>query len=129
MTVEPLFLRLNYTLTSLSSRPNKAEYLTCSLVLLGTILMRPAEADMLRRQAMSGWVVKITKAGDFTVPKLYAIAEADPRRALYLVNKAADGAPPADRVETVGELSPDAVHNLGLAPEEIRDVTANPPVH
>ncbi|MGX9979586.1 hypothetical protein [Methylobacterium fujisawaense] len=78
---------------------------------------------------MSGWVVKITKAGNFTAPKLYAVAEADPRRALYLVNKAADGAPPADRVETVGELSPDAVHNLGLGPEEIRDVTANPPVH
>lgn len=78
---------------------------------------------------MGGWIVKITKAGDFTSPKLYAIAETDPRRALFLVNQAANGSPPADRVETVRELSSDAVQNLGLAPEEVRDVTANPPSH
>jgi len=76
---------------------------------------------------MGGWVVKITKAGNLTEPKLYAIAESDPRRALFLVNQAANGAPPADRVETVNELSSDAVQILGLAPNEVRDVTANPP--
>jgi hypothetical protein len=78
---------------------------------------------------MSGWVVKITKAGDFTSSKLYAIAEADPRRALFLVNKAVNGSPPQDRVETAGELSPDDIQHLGLAMDEIRDVTANPPSH
>ena len=78
---------------------------------------------------MNGWVVKITKAGDFTVPKLYAIAESDPRRALFLVNQAVNGSPPQDRVETAGELSADEVRHLGLAPNEIRDVTADPPSH
>lgn len=78
---------------------------------------------------MGGWVVKITKAGDFTSPKLYAIAEPDPRRALFLVNNAVNGSPPADRVETAGELSTDQVEHLGLAPDEVRDVTANPPSH
>ena len=78
---------------------------------------------------MGGWVVKITKAGDFTSPKLYAIAEPDPRRALFLVNKAANGSPPADRVETVGEISSDTIQHLALSPEEVRDVTANPPTY
>lgn len=76
---------------------------------------------------MSGWVVRITKAGDFNTPKLYAIAESDPRRALFLVNQAVNGSPPADRVETVNEISSDSVQSMGLAPDEVRDVTANPP--
>ncbi|MGU3663643.1 hypothetical protein ACLBX9_05580 [Methylobacterium sp. A49B] len=76
---------------------------------------------------MSGWMVKITKAGDTTAPKLYAIAEPDPRRALFLANQAANGSPPEDRIETTGELSPAEIRDLGLAPEEVRDVTDNPP--
>jgi hypothetical protein len=76
---------------------------------------------------MSGWVVKITKAGDSTTPKLYAIAEPDPRRALFLANQAAKGSPPEDSVETTGELSAAEIRDLGLAPEEVRDVTDNPP--
>lgn len=77
---------------------------------------------------MGGWVVKITKAGDFTTPRLYAVSEPDPHRALMLVNKAANGSPPADRVETMGRLSFDVIQDLGLTPDEVRDVTANPPI-
>lgn len=78
---------------------------------------------------MGGWVVRITKAGDFTTPRLYAVSEPDPRRALVLVNEAASGSPPEDRIETIGELSSAVIQVLGLTPNEVRDVTANPPVH
>lgn len=78
---------------------------------------------------MNGWLVRVTVPGEPPSVRLFAVAESEPKRALFLVNTAVNGSPPRDRIETVKELSSTALEGMGLKSDEVRDVTDSPPDH
>jgi hypothetical protein len=55
--------------------------------------------------------------------RLFAVAASDPRAALVAVQKVTDAAPRL-RVDTVGQISAQTLHALGLEPGQVRDLTS-----
>ncbi len=69
-----------------------------------------------------GWLIRITVwEGDGPI-WLFAAAESAPEPALVAVQKATNAAPKL-RVETVGRLSAQAIHKLGLEAGQTFDLT------
>ena len=69
----------------------------------------------------SGWTIKVTIPGQS--PRVYAVGESDPKRALILANDMLATSPPRDRLETVGQVSHEMLERLGVSTGELKDVT------
>ena len=70
-----------------------------------------------------GWLIKISGWAEPAATRVFAAAETDPMRALVAVQKLTDAAPQL-RVETVGKLSSQTIHCLGLEAGQALDLTS-----
>jgi len=71
---------------------------------------------------MNGWLIKISGWTEASPIRLFAAAETDPKLALVAVQKVTDAAPQL-RVETVGRLSSQIIHKLGLGAGQALELT------
>lgn len=72
---------------------------------------------------MDGWLIRITGWEKQDQIRLFAVAESDPRAALVAVQKATGAVPQQLRIESVGQLSSQTLHALGLETGQVRDLT------
>jgi hypothetical protein len=72
---------------------------------------------------MNGWLIRISGWDKPEPIRLFAAAESDPRAALVAVQNVTDAAPKL-RVDTVGQLSLQTLHKLGLESGQVLDLTS-----
>jgi hypothetical protein len=77
---------------------------------------------LLEEKAMSGWLIQISGWQGHQPIRLFAAAESDPRAALVAVQNVTAAAPKL-RIETVGQLSTQIFHRLGLEPGQVFDLS------
>ena len=71
---------------------------------------------------MNGWLIKISVSEGQGPIRFFAVAETDPKLALVAVQKLTNAAPKL-RVETLGQLSSQTIHKLGLEAGQALDLT------
>ena len=72
---------------------------------------------------MNGWLIKVSGWQEPEPVRLFAAAETDPKLALVAVQKLTNAAPKL-RVETLGPLSSQTIHKLGLEAGQALDLTS-----
>ena len=71
---------------------------------------------------MDGWLIKVSGWEGQGPVRFFAAAETDPKLALMVVQKLTSAAPKL-RVETLGQLSSQTIHKLGLEAGQALDLT------
>ena len=85
--------------------------------------MEAASAVRQLVEVMNGWLIRICGWEAPEPIRLFAAAESDPRAALVAVQRAT-GAAPKLRVETVNQLSEQAIRDLKLERGQVRDLSS-----